>query len=70
MDPFLALEMVEDQTTFLEFVRVLIAGRIEVGALLDLIAAYLDAMEVHFTLFGAAGAPHAPTRDQVASANA
>ena len=29
MDPFLALEIVEDQTTFLEFVRVLIADRIE-----------------------------------------
>lgn len=29
-----------------------IVGRIELGALLDLIAAYLDALEMHFVLFG------------------
>jgi hypothetical protein len=69
--------MIDAETASLSFAQgplvgpaFLIAGRIEVGALLDLIAAYLDAMEVHFTLFGAAGAAHAPTRDQVASANA
>ena len=28
-----------------------VTGRIELGALLDLIAAYLNALEVHFTLF-------------------
>ena len=31
-----------------------IAGRMELGALLDLIAAYLDALEAHFVLFGSA----------------
>ena len=30
-----------------------VTGRIELGALLDLIAAYLNALEVHFTLFTA-----------------
>jgi len=30
----------------------LVSGRIELGALLDMIAAYLDALEVHFLLFG------------------
>jgi hypothetical protein len=40
-----------------------LAGRIELGALLDLIAAYLDALEVHFTLFAA-------ERTQVSSASA
>lgn len=34
-----------------------VTGRIELGALLDLIAAYLNALEVHFTLFAAE--PHA-----------
>jgi len=30
----------------------LVSGRIELGALLDMIASYLDALEVHFLLFG------------------
>jgi hypothetical protein len=34
--------------------RYLVAGRIDLGALLDLIAAYLDALEGHFTLFNGA----------------
>jgi hypothetical protein len=46
-----------------------IAGRIEVGALLDLVAAYLDAMEVHFTLFGN-GDPSAGQQREAASASA
>lgn len=46
-----------------------IAGRTEVGALLDLVAAYLDAMEVHFTLFGS-GTPSASQADAPASASA
>jgi hypothetical protein len=46
-----------------------IAGRIEVGALLDLVAAYLDAMEVHCTLFGT-GDALAGQQQEAASASA
>lgn len=45
----------------------LVSGRIELGALLDMIAAYLDALEVHFLLFGGAErlapAPRATTHE-------
>jgi hypothetical protein len=46
-----------------------IAGRIEIGPLLDLIAAYLDAMEVHVSLFGAA-TPTAASPEAAVSASA
>ncbi len=46
-----------------------IAGRAEVGALLDLVAAYLDAMEVHFTLFGS-GTPLGSQANETTSASA
>ena len=35
----------------------LVTGRIELGPLMDLIAAYLDSMEVHFLLFGGSTQP-------------
>ncbi len=49
-----------------------LTGRIELGALLDLIAAYLDALEVHFTLFGEdrAGASAPPSKEGGAEARA
>jgi hypothetical protein len=38
-----------------------VTGRIELGPLLDLVAAYLDALEVHFTLFAAVSSESSDT---------
>lgn len=37
--------------------QMLIAGRIELGALLDLVAAFIDALELHFVLYAEDGTP-------------
>jgi hypothetical protein len=48
----------------------LVTGRIELGPLMDLIAAYLDSMEVHFLLFGGSAPPlHAGSDLTLASQN-
>lgn len=46
----------------------LITGRMQLGALLDLIAAYLDALETQFILFTAASAPAIAAEPRTAAA--